>query len=111
VRAGDGFAGVPDKAPYDRIIITAAAETIPEALVAQLADGGVMLLPLGPHAGPQHIVKLTKSGGETKQEELIAVRFVPLLPGQAHELCNSNGWKRVCCPGHTVGDSVCTLFW
>ena len=86
VRAGDGLAGVPDKAPYDRIIITAAAETIPEALVGELADGGVMLLPLGPHAGPQYIVKLTKSGGETRQEELIAVRFVPLLPGQAREL-------------------------
>jgi protein-L-isoaspartate(D-aspartate) O-methyltransferase len=86
VRAGDGLAGVPDKAPYDRIIITAAAETIPQALVEELAEGGVMLLPLGPHAGPQHIVKLTKSGGETRQEELIAVRFVPLLPGQAREL-------------------------
>jgi protein-L-isoaspartate(D-aspartate) O-methyltransferase len=86
VRAGDGLAGVPDKAPYDRIIITAAAETIPDALVGELAEGGMMLLPLGPHAGPQHIVKLSKVDGEIKQEELIAVRFVPLLPGQAREL-------------------------
>ncbi|MFZ0174532.1 MAG: protein-L-isoaspartate(D-aspartate) O-methyltransferase, partial [Pseudolabrys sp.] len=58
---GDGFAGVPDRAPYDRIIVTAAAETIPEALLDQLADGGIMILPLGSHDGSQHIIKLTKS--------------------------------------------------
>src|ERR1044072_4100877 len=61
VVAGDGFAGVPGRAPYDRIIVTAAAETIPEALIEQLADGGIMLLPLGPHDGAQEIVKLTKT--------------------------------------------------
>jgi protein-L-isoaspartate(D-aspartate) O-methyltransferase len=86
VRLGDGLVGVPERAPYDRIIITAAAETIPDALVAELADGGVMLLPLGPHAGPQHLVKLTKDAAGITQEELIGVRFVPLLPGKAREL-------------------------
>jgi protein-L-isoaspartate(D-aspartate) O-methyltransferase len=86
VRLGDGLVGVPERAPYDRIIITAAAETIPDALVAELADGGVMLLPLGPHAGPQHLVKLTKDAVGITQEELIGVRFVPLLPGKAREL-------------------------
>jgi protein-L-isoaspartate(D-aspartate) O-methyltransferase len=86
VRAGDGLAGVPERAPYDRIIITAAAETIPDTLVGQLAEGGAMLLPLGPHAGAQQLVKLTKDAGGTKQEELIGVRFVPLLPGKAQEL-------------------------
>ncbi len=86
IRLGDGLAGAPDKAPFDRIIVTAAAETIPPALVEQLADGGVMLLPLGPHGGVQRIVRVTKSSGEITQEELIGVRFVPLLPGQAHEL-------------------------
>jgi protein-L-isoaspartate(D-aspartate) O-methyltransferase len=86
VRVDDGLAGVPDKAPYDRIIVTAAAETIPEALVAQLADGGAMVLPLGPHAGPQQLVKLTKGEQGVKQEDLIGVRFVPLLPGKAREL-------------------------
>ena len=45
-----------------------------------------MLLPLGPHSGTQRIVKVTKSGGDVREEELIAVRFVPLLPGQAREL-------------------------
>jgi protein-L-isoaspartate(D-aspartate) O-methyltransferase len=86
VRVGDGLAGAPDRAPFDRIIVTAATETLPEALVEQLADHGVMLLPLGPQSGTQRLVKVIKSGGEVRQEELIAVRFVPLLPGQAREL-------------------------
>jgi protein-L-isoaspartate(D-aspartate) O-methyltransferase len=86
VRLGDGLAGAPDKAPFDRIVVTAATEAVPETLMAQLAEGGVMLLPLGPQAGAQHLVRLTKSGDGTRQEELIAVRFVPLIPGQALEL-------------------------
>ncbi len=86
VRVGDGLAGAPDKAPFDRIVLTAAAETVPESLIAQLDDGGVMLLPLGPQSEAQHLVRLTKSGNVTRREELIAVRFVPLLPGQAREL-------------------------
>jgi protein-L-isoaspartate(D-aspartate) O-methyltransferase len=83
---GDGLAGYPALAPYDRIIVTAAAESIPQALVAQLAEGGMMVLPLGPHGGAQRIVKLTKSAEGTAREDLIWVRFVPLLPGQAREL-------------------------
>jgi protein-L-isoaspartate(D-aspartate) O-methyltransferase len=86
VVVGDGFAGHPELAPYDRIIVTAAAESIPEALVDQLAEGGVLLLPLGPHSGAQRIVKLTKSAEGPIREDLIWVRFVPLLPGQAREL-------------------------
>jgi protein-L-isoaspartate(D-aspartate) O-methyltransferase len=83
---GDGFAGVPDRAPYDRIIVTAAAETIPEALLDQLAEGGIMILPLGSHDGSQHIIKLTKSVTGIRRENLIPVRFVPMLPGKAQEL-------------------------
>jgi len=86
VRVGDGLAGVPERAPYDRIIVTAAAETIPDELVNELADGGVMILPLGPHSGPQQLVKLSKGEQGIKQEDLIGVRFVPLLPGKAREL-------------------------
>jgi protein-L-isoaspartate(D-aspartate) O-methyltransferase len=86
VIAGDGFAGVPEKAPFDRIVVTAAAEEVPEALIEQLVDGGIMLLPLGPHDGTQHIVKLTKASTGVEREELLPVRFVPLLPGQAKEL-------------------------
>ena len=83
---GDGFAGVPRGAPYDRINVTAAAETVPQGLLDQLADGGVMVLPLGQHGGSQHIVKLTKLQTGIEREQLIAVRFVPLLPGEAQEL-------------------------
>jgi protein-L-isoaspartate(D-aspartate) O-methyltransferase len=86
VRLGDGLAGAPDQAPFDRVIVTAACETVPEMLVAQLAPDGIMVLPLGPHASPQNLVKLTKSPDGLHQEELLAVRFVPLLPGQAREL-------------------------
>jgi protein-L-isoaspartate(D-aspartate) O-methyltransferase len=86
VVVGDGFAGVPGKAPYDRIIVTAAAESLPQTLIDQLTDDGVMILPLGRHGGSQHIIKLTKSQTGIAREELIAVRFVPLLPGQAREL-------------------------
>lgn len=87
ILAGDGFLGAPDRAPFDRIIVTAAAGDIPGALVEQLGEGGKLVLPLGPRNGTQYIVKLTKTadGGLTR-EDLIAVRFVPLLPGQAQEL-------------------------
>ena len=84
--AGDGFAGAPALAPFDRIMVTAAAEKVPEALVAQLAEGGKMVLPLGPRDGTQHLVKLTKTAEGLSRQNLIAVRFVPLLPGQAREL-------------------------
>ena len=83
---GDGFAGVPGRAPYDRIIVTAAAETLPQTLLDQLAEDGIMILPLGSHEGSQHLIKLTKSQTGTRRENLIAVRFVPMLPGQAEEL-------------------------
>jgi protein-L-isoaspartate(D-aspartate) O-methyltransferase len=86
VRLGDGLAGAPDGAPFDRIVVTAATETVPETLIEQLAPDGIMVLPLGPHAGPQNLVRLTKTEEGTRQEGLIAVRFVPLLPGQAREL-------------------------
>jgi protein-L-isoaspartate(D-aspartate) O-methyltransferase len=86
VIVGDGLAGVPDRAPFDRILVTAAAADVPQALVEQLGEGGVMVLPLGPHEGPQYIVKLTRTPSELKRETLIGVRFVPLLPGQAREL-------------------------
>jgi protein-L-isoaspartate(D-aspartate) O-methyltransferase len=87
VRVGDGLAGAPDLAPFDRIMVTAAAEEVPQALSAQLAEGGKMVVPVGPRDDIQYIVRLTKqAGGELSRENLIAVRFVPLLPGQAREL-------------------------
>jgi len=83
---GDGLSGVPAHSPYDRIVVTAAAERIPEGLVDQLAEGGVMVLPVGPHGDAQRIVRLTKTKQGLVREDLIWVRFVPLLPGQAREL-------------------------
>ena len=86
VVVGDGLAGVPAKAPFDRIIVTAAAEQVPQTLVDQLGEGGIMILPLGPHDDAQVIVTLTKTEQALVREDLIGVRFVPLLPGKAREL-------------------------
>jgi protein-L-isoaspartate(D-aspartate) O-methyltransferase len=86
VIVGDGLAGAPDHAPFDRIIVTAAAEEIPEVLVQQLAVGGIMVLPVGPHHGSQCLVQLTRTEEGVAREDLIGVRFVPLLRGQAREL-------------------------
>jgi protein-L-isoaspartate(D-aspartate) O-methyltransferase len=85
-RIGDGLAGAPERAPFDRIIVTAAASSVPKSLVDQLAQGGVMVLPVGPPDARQQLLKLTKQDNQLAREDLIAVRFVPLLPGQAHEL-------------------------
>jgi protein-L-isoaspartate(D-aspartate) O-methyltransferase len=86
VIAGDGMAGAPDRAPFDRIIVTAAADEIPSALVDQLVVGGIMILPLGPRLGDQVLVRLTRTETGVERNELIGVRFVPLVPGQAREL-------------------------
>jgi protein-L-isoaspartate(D-aspartate) O-methyltransferase len=86
VVVGDGLAGDPARAPFDRIIVTAAAEQVPDALLGQLGEEGILLVPLGPHTGPQYIVKLHKSKDDVSRETLIPVRFVPALPGQAREL-------------------------
>ncbi|MGE0565589.1 MAG: protein-L-isoaspartate(D-aspartate) O-methyltransferase [Pseudolabrys sp.] len=86
VIAGDGFSGAPDRAPFDRIIVTAAAETVPETLLDQLTEGGVMIIPVGPRDGVQHIFRVTKSETGATREKLIPVRFVPMLPGPAREL-------------------------
>src|SRR5882757_1100201 len=86
VVAGDGLGGLPAHAPYDRIIVTAAAESVPQTLVDELTEGGIMVLPLGAHSGPQRIVRLTRTKDGVTSQELIWVRFVPLLPGQAREL-------------------------
>lgn len=86
VMLGDGLEGAPRRAPFDRILVTAAAEEVPPALIEQLAPEGILVLPLGPHSGPQQIVRLRKTEQGVTREDLIAVRFVPLLPGQAKEL-------------------------
>jgi protein-L-isoaspartate(D-aspartate) O-methyltransferase len=82
-RWGDGYAGWPEAAPFDRILVTAAATEVPEALLAQLSPDGILVLPLGASITDQHIHRLTKRGGAWDDEELIAVRFVPMLAGTA----------------------------
>ena len=78
--------GRPNSAPFDRIIVTAAAEEMPEHLVGQLADQGHHGAAAWAACGPQDLVKLTKTKDGLARENLIAVRFVPLLAGQAKEL-------------------------
>jgi protein-L-isoaspartate(D-aspartate) O-methyltransferase len=76
----DGSKGWPLAAPYERIIVTAAADTIPQALMAQLTIGGVMIVPVGPHVADQQLLKLTRvAEDEVRKEVLCAVRFVPLV--------------------------------
>ncbi|MDD3643649.1 MAG: protein-L-isoaspartate(D-aspartate) O-methyltransferase [Candidatus Krumholzibacteria bacterium] len=76
---GDGTRGWPEHAPYDAIIVTAAPESVPEALKEQLADGGRLVLPVG--AAMQHLVRIARRGDRFDEELLIAVRFVPLVGG------------------------------
>ncbi|MEZ5014045.1 MAG: protein-L-isoaspartate(D-aspartate) O-methyltransferase [Chitinophagales bacterium] len=79
---GDGYAGLPKYAPFDRIIITAAAPEIPQELLKQLKTGGIMVLPLG-HQEDQMMVKITKTGpSDYKKEVGDNFRFVPMLPGK-----------------------------
>ena len=83
---GDGMAGVPERAPFDRIMLTAAAQTVPQALLDQLAVSGIMVLPLGPVDAHQTLVKIVHTEHGVARTNLIAVRFVPLLPGEAREM-------------------------
>jgi protein-L-isoaspartate(D-aspartate) O-methyltransferase len=83
---GDGMAGVPERAPFDRIMVTAAAEEIPEALLDQLAEGAMMVVPLGPQHCAQTLARFARTDRGIARTDLIAVRFVPLLPGPAQEL-------------------------
>ena len=83
--AGDGMKGWPAQAPFDRIIVTAAASALPEILLDQLALGGIMVLPLGPERGDQELIKLRRSEAGIETEKLCDVRFVPLLPGLPQE--------------------------
>jgi protein-L-isoaspartate(D-aspartate) O-methyltransferase len=82
---GDGAQGWPAQAPFDRIMVTAAADQVPKPLVDQLAEGGIMIIPVG--TGEQRLLKLTKGGdGKVTEKSLMAVRFVPLVPGRAASL-------------------------
>ena len=81
---GDGHAGLEKAAPFDAIVVAAAARAVPEALLRQIAPGGRMILPLrGPHREAQRLVLIERSGRGLIEQELDPVRFVPLEAGKA----------------------------
>lgn len=77
-RVGDGAEGWAEQAPFDAILVTAAAAELPPALLAQLADGGRLIAPLG-EPSLQQLVRVVRAGDASRSEPLIAVRFVPLV--------------------------------
>ncbi len=81
-RYGDGHAGWPEQAPFDRIMLTAAPKKIPETLLAQLGENGVLIAPVGRH-GDQEVVRVRRVDDEFVQERLLPVRFVPMVAGIA----------------------------
>ncbi len=81
---GDGSRGLPSKAPFDKIIVTAGAPLVPKALSDQLAEGGMLVIPVGDRES-QKMLRLTRTGGKLAKEEFASFAFVPLLGDQ--------GWK------------------
>ena len=81
----DGSHGLPDQAPFDRIIITAAAEDPPGPLLAQLKEGGIMVLPVGQSDAVQSLIRVHKTATGLEYDEMRDVRFVPLLEGLGKE--------------------------
>jgi len=84
--SGDGSMGYVEKAPYDRVLVTAAAPSVPEPLLEQLKPSGIMLIPVGSASLFQNLVKITKgSNGKIKEENLGGVAFVPLTGRYGHQ--------------------------
>ena len=77
-RLGDGVFGAPDSAPFNGIIVAAAAPSTPQSLVAQLAEGGVLVYPEGPPHGYQQLVSIRRKGGAFERTYEMGVRFVPM---------------------------------
>jgi protein-L-isoaspartate(D-aspartate) O-methyltransferase len=94
-RYGDGFEGWPEQAPFDRILLSAAAAEVPQNLIDQLKPGGIMIAPLGPvpksneisfpESFSQRLTRIIRKDGGFDREELIAVVFVPMVTGVARE--------------------------
>jgi len=78
IEEGDGSAGWPAAAPYDAILVTAAAPRVPQPLIDQLAEGARLVIPVGP-AEHQDLLRIVKRDGRTTERSLYACRFVPLL--------------------------------
>jgi protein-L-isoaspartate(D-aspartate) O-methyltransferase len=80
VRVGDGYQGWPAEAPFDRILLTAAPEALPHTLLDQLAEGGVIVAPVGQDDWSQELVRCRKKDGRMQCDDLGGVQFVPMLP-------------------------------
>jgi len=80
---GDGSAGWPEQAPFERILVTAAAEDVPPVLLGQLAVGGVMVIPIGLDENDQRLTRVVRTEDGAETEDLGATRFVPLIAGTA----------------------------
>lgn len=94
VLCGDGTLGWPGAAPFDAIVVTAGAPVLPPALLEQLAEGGRLVIPVGPESRSQHLVRARRRGGAIHQDDLGAVAFVPLIGEQ--------GWRA---PGAPVPET------
>ncbi|MBR0758175.1 protein-L-isoaspartate(D-aspartate) O-methyltransferase [Bradyrhizobium jicamae] len=83
---GDGFDVPAGAGDFDRIIVTAAMEQIPDRLLQRLEQGGVLIAPVGPHQGTQTLIRVVRTDDRFERKSLVDVRFVPALPGIAREL-------------------------
>ncbi|HEV2562696.1 MAG TPA: protein-L-isoaspartate(D-aspartate) O-methyltransferase [Rhizomicrobium sp.] len=98
VRHGDGLKGWPEQAPFDRILLSAAVSEVPTALIEQLKPGGILIAPLG-KPGPaesisQSLTKIIHTSKGVRQQTLIPVVFVPMIPGLPEEVQKRNGTQR-----------------
>lgn len=85
-KLGDGNKGWVEQAPFDRILVTAAADSRPDGLLAQLSpNGGIMVAPVAVNPTEQDVIRYTREGDDIREERMLPVRFVPLLPGIARE--------------------------
>jgi len=82
VRTGDGYYGWKEHAPYDAIVVTAAAEFVPPPLIEQLKDGGKIIIPVGSPFMTQMLMLIEKKGNKTRSKTLMAVAFVPFTRGE-----------------------------
>ncbi|MDA9008363.1 protein-L-isoaspartate(D-aspartate) O-methyltransferase [Alphaproteobacteria bacterium] len=87
---GDGFEGLPDQAPFDAILITAAPDKVPSKLATQMAEDSRLVLPIGPQGQAQRLIRVTRKDGRFYESDLGPVRFVPMLSGVAQESMDSN---------------------
>ena len=83
---GDGMKGWPEQAPFDRIVVTAAAEEVPQPILRQVRVGGIIVMPVGPPDGIQKLTRMERTEDGFDERVLAEVRFVPLIPGKAERL-------------------------